>query len=127
MIRFELDDAKIPDDTILLFGIQYGGSTTGKVYTFAALKAGGRWFFTGSGPRDAGWAAVQRWLQGNGRVVTWVKTVTAMDTLWQNERAADQLQEIRDEEAAEADLPPAPVRDRSWMTSWPDPDARPSY
>jgi hypothetical protein len=125
MTRFDLDDAKIPDDTILLFGIQYGGSTSAKVYTFAALKAGGRWFFTGSGPRDAGWAAVQRWLQGSGRVVAWVKVATGMDTLWQNDKAEAQLQEIRDEEAAEADLRPLPVP--SWRDTWPDPDARPSY
>lgn len=79
---FTLDDDKVVEGTILLFGIRYGASTSGKVYTFAGLKAGGRWYFTGTGPTDASWPAVQRWLQRDGRQVVWVKAVTGMIELW---------------------------------------------
>lgn len=85
---FTLDDNEVVEGTILLFGIRYGASTSGKVYTFAGLKAGGRWYFTGTGPTDASWSAVQRWLQRDGRQVVWVKAVTGMDLLWEGESAA---------------------------------------
>lgn len=79
---FELDDSKVPDGTVMLIGVRYAGSVSGKVYDFAALKAGGRWYFTGTGPSDAGWGAVQRWLQANGRSVVYVKAVTGLTELW---------------------------------------------
>jgi hypothetical protein len=85
---FTLDDSKVQEGTLLLFGIRYGASTSGKVYTFAGLKAGGRWYFTGTGPADASWLAVQRWLQRDGRSVVWVKAVTGMDLLWEEGGAA---------------------------------------
>lgn len=80
---FTLKDPDVPEGTLLLFGIRYGASTSGKVYTFAALKAGGRWYFTGTGPSDASWTAVQRWLQRDGRQVVWIKVATRLEMLWE--------------------------------------------
>jgi len=71
-----------PDGTILVFGIRYHGSNSGRIYTFPALCIGGRWFFTGSGPTDAGWGAVQRWLDDGSRQVVWVKAVTETRQIW---------------------------------------------
>jgi hypothetical protein len=85
---FTLNDSKVAEGTLLLFGIRYGASASGRIYTFAGLKAGGRWYFTGTGPTDASWSAVQRWLQRDGRSVVWVKAVTGMDLLWEAGSAA---------------------------------------
>lgn len=82
---FQLDDKAVLDDTILVFGIRYRGSNSGRIYTYVGMKAGGRWYFTGSGrtPQDAAWLAVQRWLQTDGRVVVWVKVPTRLEVLWE--------------------------------------------
>lgn len=95
MTTFKLDNAKIPNGTILLMGISYDGMgqtdldttrgrQTPKVFTYALLKAGGVWYTTGSGrvPQAAGWGAVERWLDKDNRVVEWVKIVTATADLW---------------------------------------------
>lgn len=82
MTIFNLDDSQVKDDTILLFGVRYAGSTSGRVYTYAGMKVAGRWYFTGKGPQDAGWAAVQRWLGADNRQVVYVKAVTGMIELW---------------------------------------------
>jgi hypothetical protein len=76
--------AQAPDGTVLLLGIQYEGMASGKVFTYAALKAAGRWFFTGSGkvPSDAGWMAVDAWLARDGRVVEWVHSARSFDPIW---------------------------------------------
>lgn len=73
-----------PDGTILVFGIKYVGSVSGRVYSFPALYVGRRWFFTGGGPTDAGWGAVQRWLENDSREVVWVKAVPpdAQQQIW---------------------------------------------
>lgn len=74
---------RIPaDGTVLILGIRYGASISGRVYTYAALLAGGRWYFTGRGPQDAAWAAVERWMESDGREVLWVKAVTETVDLW---------------------------------------------
>ena len=100
MIHFKLDDKAVADNTLLLFGIRYAGSTSGKTYTFAALKAGGRWFLTGTGktPQDASWAAVERWLNDRGRVVAWVKVAQHLEPLWTNEAVDEQVAEAREYE-----------------------------
>lgn len=86
----------IPNGTILIFGISYPGITEGggddanrgmtppKVFTYVGLKAGGLWYFTGSGrvPTAADWMAVQRWLERDNRVLEYVKVVTDLKTLW---------------------------------------------
>lgn len=94
-VKFKLDSRAIPDGTILLFGICYIGAdpdgyqrpadkTKSKVYTYAMLKAGGFWYVTGGGktPQAAGWGAVERWLERDGRVVEWVRHVTETGQLW---------------------------------------------
>jgi hypothetical protein len=92
---FKLDDAKVPNGTVLLMGIRYDsqpeddpdaqrGRTNPKVYTYALLKSGGLWYVTGTGkvPQAAGWGAVNRWLERDGRVVEWVRLSTGWVDLY---------------------------------------------
>jgi hypothetical protein len=89
-VKFKLDSRKVPDGTVLTFGISYerdpGASPQAerKVFTYAMLKAGGFWYVTGGGkvPTAAGWGAVERWLERDGRVVEWVNAVAQTVTLW---------------------------------------------
>lgn len=94
-VTFKLDSRKVPNGTVLVFGIRYertddepGGDTRGRtnptVYTYAMLKAGGVWYVTGSGkvPQAAGWGAIERWLERDGRVVVSVQAATEMSQLW---------------------------------------------
>lgn len=93
-VKFKLDTRKVPNGAILIFGIRYapgeepGGETRGRanplVYTYAAMKAGGLWYFTGAGrvPQAAGWGAVERWLEREGRVVEFVEVVTGQRRIW---------------------------------------------
>lgn len=93
---FDLETARVPEGTVLLIGAQYRNSETGqlypKIWTYAALKAGGRWYLTGTGkvPQDAGWGAVKRWLASHGREVVWIKMATELETLWQASDPADE-------------------------------------
>lgn len=85
---FDLETARVPEGTVLLIGAQYRNSETGelhpKIWTYAALKVGGRWYLTGTGkvPQDAGWGAVKRWLASHGREVVWIKMATELETLY---------------------------------------------
>jgi hypothetical protein len=93
-VKFKLDSRVVPEGTVLLFGIRYVGpdqegiarmpEEEAKVYTYAMIKAGGFWYVTGGGrtPQVAGWGAVERWLERDGREVAWVKAVTETVTLW---------------------------------------------
>lgn len=94
-MKFTLDHKKIPNGTILVFHIRYTlqaepdsestrGRTLPTVYTYAMLKAGGLWYVTGSGkvPVAAGWGAVERWLDREGREVVKVEVSTGMTTIW---------------------------------------------
>lgn len=93
-VKFKLESRTVPDGTVLLFGIRYVGpdqegiarmpEEEAKVYTYAMIKAGGFWYVTGGGrtPQAAGWGAVERWLERDGREVVWVKAVTETVTLW---------------------------------------------
>lgn len=91
-MRFTLDDRQVADGTILILGIRYvdpdnqngPGASRSKVFTYAALKAGGRWYLTGTGrvPQDAGWGAVARWLDDPTREVVFVDTVTETARLY---------------------------------------------
>ena len=84
MPEFKLTSAKVPNGTVLLFGVRYEGQTSEKVWTYAMLKAGGLWYVTGNGrvPVAAGWPAIERWLAKDGRVVEWVKAATGWDDLY---------------------------------------------
>lgn len=103
--EFTLDNAKVPNGTILLFGIEYPGMgqtdldttrgrRTPKVFTYAMLKAGGLWYGTGTGkvPQAAGWGAVMNWLARDNREVRWVKVVTDMADLWPTPSPVDTSQ-----------------------------------
>ena len=81
---FKLNDSQVPDGTVLLMGIQYEGQTSDKVWTYALLKAGGLWYITGNGkaPVAAGWGAVNRWLERDGRVVLSVRVATGWADLY---------------------------------------------
>jgi hypothetical protein len=65
-------------------GIQYESQTSDKVWTYALLKAGGVWYVTGNGkaPVAAGWGAINRWLERDGRIVLWVKVGTGWTDLY---------------------------------------------
>jgi hypothetical protein len=85
----EFDGRSRPDGTVLMFAISYErepGADTGsnKAYTYVMVKAGGLWYVTGSGkvPSAAGWGAVEKWLDRDGRVVQWIKAATDWADLW---------------------------------------------
>lgn len=83
-VKFTLKDSAAPDGTVLVFGIRYEGDNP-TVYTYAMLKAGGLWYVTGGSgrvPTAAGWGAVARWLEKDGRVVEWVELVTEKRRVW---------------------------------------------
>lgn len=93
-VEFGFNPRDLPNGTVLLFRIRYqnndepGGDTRGrtnpKVYEYAVLKAAGVWFVTGSGkvPIAAGWAAVERWLDRDGRVVESIVQMTQLRPLY---------------------------------------------
>jgi hypothetical protein len=96
---FKLDDKIVADGTVLLFGIRFIRMDPGeeptfagsKIWTYVALKVGGRWYFTGTGrvPQDAGWGAVARWLDDERKEVAWVKVATGLEPLWERTEADD--------------------------------------
>lgn len=102
---FTMNDAKVPDGTVLLMGIRYEGQTTDKVWTYGLLKAGGLWYVTGGAraPQAAGWGAVNRWLERDGRIVLWVK----VGTEWAGLYTAPVAEETNpaDQEPSYYDLP----------------------
>ncbi len=61
------------DGTHLEIGLRYGDHP--KVWTFAAIKAGGYWYLTGTGrvPQAAGWGAVARSASGERRSEQFVR------------------------------------------------------
>jgi hypothetical protein len=92
-VKFKLDNAKVPNGTVLLFGISYAGMgqtdldttrgrQTPKVFTYTMLKAGGMWYVSGTGPQAAGWGAVTKWLERDNRVVEWVRVATEWAEVW---------------------------------------------
>jgi hypothetical protein len=102
-VKFKLDSKRVPNGTVLVFGIRYErepeGDTRGRTnpttYTYAMLKAGGLWYVTGTGkvPVAAGWGAIERWLERDGRVVAWVDVMGEPTRIWptpvEGERATD--------------------------------------
>lgn len=54
--------------SVLVLQVRFNGNP--KIWTYLAFKAdNGRWYFTGRGPQDAGWAAVERWLVKDDKVL----------------------------------------------------------
>lgn len=82
---FKMDNAKTPDGTVLIFGVKFHNQRDPEmVWTYAALKAGGMWYVTGSGrtPQAAGWGAVAKWLDDPEKVVVSIELVTDRKTVW---------------------------------------------
>jgi hypothetical protein len=101
-VKFKLDSRAVPEGTVLLFGIRYpgdqegtartpsGAPTLAKVYTYVIMKSGGLWYVSGTNgrnPQAAGWGAVERWLERDGREVVWVRHVTETVQLWPAEES----------------------------------------
>lgn len=88
MTSWSMDPRKLPNGTVLFFGISYertqvadtSGRTEPKVYSYAALKQAGVWYFSGAGkvPQAAGWGAVENWLERDNRKLEWVKIVSGL-------------------------------------------------
>lgn len=87
-MEFKLKDQEVPDGTILLAGITFD-SMPSKTWTYALMKAGGRWYTSGTGksPQDAGWGAINRWLNRENTRVEWISAVTETEVIWQNQNA----------------------------------------
>jgi hypothetical protein len=85
-VEFNLDDTQVPDGTVLLAGIAFD-SIPHKTWTYSLIKAGGRWYTSGTGkaPQDAGWGAIRRWLAREGTRVVYIDAVTARDRLWEED------------------------------------------
>lgn len=92
MTTWTMDPRKMPNGTVLFFGISYTtarardsrGRTEPQVYTYVALKQAGVWYFSGLGkvPQAAGWGAVERWLERDNRKLEWVKIVSALEDVF---------------------------------------------
>ena len=82
-VTMTLDPRTMPDGVVLVLSVRYENQTSDKVWTYAALKAGGRWFLTGANtPTDAGWAAVERWLERDNREMVRVEILTQSRSIW---------------------------------------------
>jgi hypothetical protein len=94
-MKLTIDPRAVPNGQILIFGIQYPGltepskdatrgRTQPKTFTYAALKAGNLWYFTGGAkaPQAAGWGAIEKWLARDNRTVVWVSAVTQTETIY---------------------------------------------
>lgn len=96
---FKIDSAKLPDGTLMTFGIRYPEmqSDPEKVFTYAFLKAGGQFYGTGTGkvPQAAGWGAVDRWLNQPGREVLWVRYVTETAQVYPSPMAPEPSEVVR--------------------------------
>lgn len=84
-MKFTMDPRKVPDGTVMVMGIRYASQTSDKVWTYVWLKAGGLWYGTGNArvPTAAGWGAVERWLEADGREVLWIDVVTGMERIYE--------------------------------------------
>lgn len=91
-VTFKLDSSKVEDGTVLLVGIAYQ-TMRDKVWTYSIIKAGGRWYTSGTGktPQDAGWGAIDRWLSDPVREVRWIRVVTQTELLFERFEARDDL------------------------------------
>lgn len=93
-VKMEIEPRTMPNGALLVLGVRYlpgsepGGDTRGRanpvVYTYAALKTGGLWYFTGSGksPHAATWAAVLKWLERDNRKLEFVEIATGARRIW---------------------------------------------
>lgn len=100
-MEFNIDTSKVPERTVLLFGIKYPGRNEGRVYTYTMIKAGGMWYVSGGdlAPQAAGWGAVKNWLAKDGRQVVYVKIATEFRQLWPkpDDLPAEPVRDVPDE------------------------------
>jgi hypothetical protein len=84
-VNTTFDARSLPDGTLLVLNVRYQAHvdqrTDPTIYQHAAIKTRGRWWITGSGPQDAGWGAVERWLSRDGRELVSVEVATTQ-TIW---------------------------------------------
>lgn len=87
------DPRKMPTGSILVLAVRYTddeptedtrGRTNPKVYEYAFIKAAGVWHGSGSGkvPQAAGWGAIERWLERDGRDLVRIDMVTGQTGIW---------------------------------------------
>lgn len=73
-------DPRSTGNFLLVLNVRYepqdGERGNPTVYAHAAIKTRGRWYVTGSGPQDAGWSAVERWITRNNRTLVSVEVAT---------------------------------------------------
>ncbi len=86
IVNVKPDFRVMPDGALLVLNVRFrphdGEQANHKVYAHAALKAGGRWYVTGSGPQGAGWGAVEAWLRRDNRELVSVQVATGARTIW---------------------------------------------
>lgn len=86
---------QMPDGSMLLIGVSYPRPTNEiestrpaesgpKVFTYVLLKAGGTWYTSGAGrtPQAAGWGAVEKWLERDGRKLEFIEIVSSTRRIW---------------------------------------------
>lgn len=81
-VKMALNPRTMPDGVVLILSVRYENQTTDKIWAHAALKSGGRWFLTGSAPNDAGWTAVENWLERDGRQLVRIEILTQARSIW---------------------------------------------
>jgi hypothetical protein len=111
-VKMEIEPRTMPNGALLVIGIRYlpgsepGGDTRGRanptIYSYAALKTGGLWYFTGAGksPHAATWGAVEKWLARDNRQLVYVEVATGARTIYPVPVAAAEeptVQELADQ------------------------------
>jgi len=62
---------------------ELGYPDTPKTYTYAAVKAGGKWYLTGpDSPQSVTWARLIGWIKAKGAEVRTLQTPTQMEDLF---------------------------------------------
>jgi hypothetical protein len=88
-VNLPFDPRSTPDGVILILHVQYENQTqrnpqAAQTYTYVLTKAGGLWYTTGAGrvPQAAGWGAVEKWLERDGRQVIKIERVTCKEQVY---------------------------------------------
>jgi hypothetical protein len=114
-VTWSMNPRALPNGTVLFLGISYEpgprvpdtrGRTEPKVYTYAALKQAGVWYFSGAGkvPQAAGWGAVEKWLEREGRKLEWVKIVSSLMDVYPVPPPASPVAELEQPDDKGSDL-----------------------
>lgn len=83
----------MPDGALLVLNVRFrpkdGERANPRVYSHAALRAGGYWYLTGSALQGAGWGAIESWFRRNNRELVSVELATGARTIWPVTAEAD--------------------------------------